>query len=439
MKKVLGMLVYTTLALGVLGGVLGYSYSNRFLPGTTINGTDVSNLDLDTAKDLSNREFSNSYYLNIKFIDNVSERINGSDIDLSLDFSNNEVVPQGILSYINGKAQMNFDAGYKYNEDKLREKVKSLKEFDEELMIKPVDAYIADYDGTDYKIVPETKGDMLYIDKACDKIVQAVDKLDEEVSLIDCYKEAEVKQQDLVENRDKLNNMLKASITYTFDDGSKVIINKDRINNWLDKDTATVREDRVRKFLDTIRDQYDTQYKNQAFVTTRGSLIRVSGPYGYVLTKDDECAELIKNINEGVTITREPIWIRKGNDLINKSYIEVSLKEQHVWMYVNGELVVETDCVTGTDSSADRRTTPGIYPITYKQSPATLKGAGYSSDVSYWMPFNMGQGLHDATWRSSFGGNIYKTSGSHGCVNLPLDKAKIIYEHAWKGMPVVVY
>ena len=86
-----------------------------------------------------------------------------------------------------------------------------------------------------------------------------------------------------------------------------------------------------------------------------------------------------------------------------------------------GEEKVSTDCVTG-NSSKGHDTPTGIYPINYLERDATLNGENYSSPVSYWMPFNGNIGLHDASWRSSFGGNIYKYSGSHGCVNLPSEK-----------------
>ena len=63
----------------------------------------------------------------------------------------------------------------------------------------------------------------------------------------------------------------------------------------------------------------------------------------------------------------------------------------------------------------------------------------YESHVDYWMPFNGGIGFHDASWRSKFGGTIYQYSGSHGCINLPVDKAKLLYEKVYKGMPVLCH
>ena len=84
-------------------------------------------------------------------------------------------------------------------------------------------------------------------------------------------------------------------------------------------------------------------------------------------------------------------------------------------------------------------TPAGSYPLTYKQRDAVLKGENYRTPVDYWMPFNGGIGMHDAKWRSSFGGTIYKTGGSHGCINLPHSVAKKIYENISAGMPVLCY
>ena len=81
----------------------------------------------------------------------------------------------------------------------------------------------------------------------------------------------------------------------------------------------------------------------------------------------------------------------------------------------------------------------GVFKVISRQSPATLKGEDYESDVTYFMPFAYNVGLHDASWRSSFGGSIYKNGGSHGCINLPYDAADTIYKNVELGTPVVAY
>ena len=120
------------------------------------------------------------------------------------------------------------------------------------------------------------------------------------------------------------------------------------------------------------------------------------------------------------------------------TYVEVSLEDQHMWYIVDGDVYLESDCVTGNYGSMD--TPSGFFAVNGKCSPCTLKGDNYVSYVDYWMPFiGGGWGLHDATWRSSFGGDIYKGGGSHGCVNHPYDIAKKMYAHIEEGTPVIVY
>ena len=115
-----------------------------------------------------------------------------------------------------------------------------------------------------------------------------------------------------------------------------------------------------------------------------------------------------------------------------------------MYYYQNGSDIFESDFVSGNMSYADRQTHAGIFTLYYKKSPDVLtglnsNGSSYESKVTYWMPFNGHQGLHDATWRDSFGGSIYKSNGSHGCVNLPYSTAAIIYKYVDAGFPVVIY
>ena len=118
--------------------------------------------------------------------------------------------------------------------------------------------------------------------------------------------------------------------------------------------------------------------------------------------------------------------------------MEINLTAQHLFFYKNGSLIVESDFVSG-NASKHYDTPTGIYGLTYKERDATLRGEDYASKVAYWMPYCNNVGMHDASWRSSFGSNIYKTSGSHGCVNLPASAAKKIFENIEKGDPVLVY
>ena len=80
-------------------------------------------------------------------------------------------------------------------------------------------------------------------------------------------------------------------------------------------------------------------------------------------------------------------------------------------------------------TKSGRMTPPGVFGLTYKTKNAVLKGEDYETPVNYWMPFNGNIGMHDATWRRKFGGEVFIKNGSHGCINLPLESAKEIYSY----------
>ena len=68
-----------------------------------------------------------------------------------------------------------------------------------------------------------------------------------------------------------------------------------------------------------------------------------------------------------------------------------------------------------------------------------LRGPGYASPVKFWMPVIRGVGIHDASWRDEYGGDIYISNGSHGCINTPYDIVSQMYERVEVGTPVIMY
>ena len=119
------------------------------------------------------------------------------------------------------------------------------------------------------------------------------------------------------------------------------------------------------------------------------------------------------------------------------TYIEVNIEKQTMWFYKNGKLVVETPVVTGNRYTSD--TPKGFFSIYSRATNTVLVGANYASPVDYWMAFKGGCGIHDASWRSYFGGTIYQGNGSHGCVNTPYNAVRTIYNNTGYGTPVIVY
>ena len=118
------------------------------------------------------------------------------------------------------------------------------------------------------------------------------------------------------------------------------------------------------------------------------------------------------------------------------TYIDVDIANQMLTYFVNGAVVLSTPCVTG---SPGRSTPRGIFQINSCIPGKYLNGPTWHVWVNRWMRFAGGCGIHDATWRKSFGGNIYKTNGSHGCVNIPYDQALALYNMVGVGTTVYVH
>ena len=168
----------------------------------------------------------------------------------------------------------------------------------------------------------------------------------------------------------------------------------------------------------------------------------MGGDYGWKINIEDEIGELIKIIDQGEPVKRIPLYdqeaLKHGGNDIGTTYVEINLSKQYIWFYKEGKLIVESDIVTG-NLKRNYDTPQGTYTLDYKKADTVLRGPGYASPVKYWMPFNGGIGLHDASWRSSFGGEIYRTNGSHGCVNLPIKVAGDIFNNIEAGVPVICY
>lgn len=257
--------------------------------------------------------------------------------------------------------------------------------------------------------------------------------------------------EDMENKVTSLNSQLKkyrsTTVTYTF--GSEtVVLDADTISSWLkvEGETLTLDEDAIKTYISDLANKYNTIYVPRTFHPSTGTDVTIEGnEYGYRIDQDGEYAQLVEDLKSGTAVTRDPVYSktgyqRNGTDDLAGSYIEVSLDAQHLWLYKDGNLVTETDIVSGKPVKG-RETYRGAWPIAYKASPFNLTSAeyGYDVKVNYWMPFVYGQGLHDASWQSSFGGNRYKTNGSHGCINLPKDQAALIYETIDAGYPIIIY
>ena len=272
-----------------------------------------------------------------------------------------------------------------------------------------------------------------------------------------CYILPEIYSTDetLLANLEQYKKVESFNLTYLFGDIKETIDIID-LDSWMIRQYSdsnpnllnpdlpfVLDENYVLDFIMKLDEKYTTYGKARTFKTSTGEVIEMTkGDYGWILNKDKMIEDINSHFNELKSEEKEAIFKQKGycfgESDFSDSYVEVSIENQRVWMYVNGECIVDTPVVTG-NVSAGHNTRKGVFCLTYKTRNATLRGPGYASFVYYWMPFDGGIGLHDATWRGSFGGSIYKTNGSHGCVNMPLEAAKTVYNNLESNMPIIVW
>lgn len=202
-------------------------------------------------------------------------------------------------------------------------------------------------------------------------------------------------------------------------------------------------EEAMISFIDEIVEAYDTVGTELAYEATRGETVMVPyKKYGTKLDRDAEVEYFLNAFKEDVSEVHVPKYEKEGYvrglDDIGDTYIEIDMTEQKMYAYVDGFCEVETDIVTGSMNKG-WDTPVGVNYVYAKQKNRILRGADYESFVNYWMPVNGGIGIHDATWRSKFGGEIYKKNGSHGCINTPKADMKKIYELYEVGTPVIMF
>lgn len=453
------VVIGTVTALAAAGACAGFyvymgrQYETVFFPHTIINGHDVSNKTTEEVKELIAAGIE-GYTLTIRGRGGITEQITGEEIGL------HSVFDGSLEEYLEAQQPMRWwqseGAEYEistmiaYDEERLEEIINHLSCFSDENIREPVDAYLSDYEpGKGFRVIPEEPGTALEPEKVREGIKDAVSNLRTELNLeeLDAYKKAEKTSEDeeLQVRAEELNRYANMTVTYLFGD-QREVLDGNIIAEWMsigEDGQVSFDAEQVSAYVKGLAAKYDTAYQSKTLKTSYGSTVTITkGFYGWRMDQGKEAEQLYSVLLSGESQTREPVYIQTANSHgandYGDTYVEINLTAQHLFFYKDGNLVIESDFVSGSHARGDD-TPSGAYPLTYKQRDAVLKGATYRTPVKYWMPFNGNIGMHDANWRSSFGGKIYMTNGSHGCINLPPSVAKVIFENISPGVPVLCY
>ncbi|MCM1027925.1 MAG: L,D-transpeptidase family protein [Roseburia sp.] len=461
----------TALALVILltAGYFGTAvyYRSHFLPNTSIDGISCGNMEIAEVVPLIDAKLQN-YTLTVTGRDYrtgepgaLLGEIRAADVALAYENTTGAVTevfeqqnallwPQAYLGSVHFTYSL--AQGVQFDGEQLRQTTKTWDACQKKNMIEPADAYISEYleEKNSYEVIPEAEGTELNMEAVYQCLENGLYAHASSLDLeeLQCYTTPSRDRTDrrLTETVETANRWLGTKVVYDWNE-NEVILDSELLKDWItiDQEEPVLDEEAVRKFVKEQAGEYDTYGKRKSFVTALGITLKLRSPnYGWKTDVETETAELVQLIRQGGQIEREPAYsvkaVKKGENDIGESYVEADLTHQHLYVYEKGEVVLETDFVSGKMNSTPGCVTPeGIYGLTYKTTNATLRGADYESHVDYWMPFYGNYGMHDAQWRKDFGGTIYREHGSHGCINLPLEAAAVIYNYVYSGSPVICY
>lgn len=421
-------------------------YAERFLPHTkvVIEGTghvfDISEKTPREAAEDINTELSE-----MKFIlsgRGLETEFTGEDIELKADIYDelseffrenryNLLLPFTEPRIIEGEVTVSSD------------KVAGLSErlYENTELTEPEDAVISGHiPEKGYEIIPEKEGNAVEPDVFREFVELRTKELKGRIALTDdVFKSPEIRSdsEELAQRLDRMMLMAGKDLVIRTDGGER-IISSEELDSWIIKDQGEPYFDSrlVASKSEALIAEY-AEYSEPA-LDPEGKLVLDADSFrsGFAAALETE-THIYDLPLKRVHIDYDPS--------LGPLYVDISLEKQRVRLFSEGQLILESPCVTGNVRRGDA-TPPGTFKINYKQRNRILRGEklpdgsySYESPVSFWMPFNGGIGLHDATWRGSFGGEIYRNSGSHGCINMPYEKAKELYEKVDAGTVVHVY
>lgn len=479
--------LFSLLGLAFAGAAGAYAYGvsyygSHFLPNTAAEGVLIENLTADEADALLTKsKLPEDRSFTLTAMD--GEKITFDTLPLSIE-RHYEGIGEALSAqnrwafFLNIKEpkQLDFDYSVTFEREGIDTALSALSICDPEKSEPPVDSYVYQDGNTgEFLISAPVDGNTIDTVILSDAIAKAVSELRPELDIASAgaYITASIREDDesLNKKADTENRIEAVDISIVIDEGTVEKMTPEQFRGMIAEDPESCTPENIidmekfRKYVDRIARMYTTKSGSgyRYFKSVTGERKAMQTDYGWDMDEEALSEALLPAVAEvayGIFVdetvrysnpehTVRAVWSQTaeshGERDTGESWVEVDLTNQHVFVVVDGELKVECDCVTGLDRNAGRRTPTGFYKISFKTTERDLVGLNpdgsesYRSHVHYWMPFNKNIGLHDATWRSKFGGTIYKNDGSHGCVNLPLAKAKEIYGYVYKGMPVIVY
>lgn len=456
---IIGLLVIAYVAVSLV-------FMTRFMPNTVIGDFDVSLMSKNDAIELLDEQ-TKDYQVEVEG-DGLNFTLSAHDAGIDID---TEAIVSTALQNTNTwmwplEIQKSRDESSalvaSYGKDGMGNAVQSqIEEFNESATM-PKDATITyDEDKDSYIIVPEESGTAYDAEAVMETIGEAIIALDPAVKLTESdlvQPNVFATNPDLQTAIDNANHLIRADMEFQYGGSTVSYVGPDKISEWItlnDDLSASLDEAAMDEWAETLTSVLGTVGSERSYTRADGKKITVSGgSYGW----EADTGAFKELLREGIAEGKKGLidipssqsadrYTSLGERDWGAKYIDIDFSEQHARFYnENNEVIWESDIVSGAKGKNDTPT--GVYAINSNlASPSVLLGLkpdgtkDYETPVDYWMPFiGNSIGLHDATWQSAFGGQRYAQGyGSHGCINIPHNKAKELWGMIEVGIPVVTH
>ncbi|HSX48109.1 MAG TPA: L,D-transpeptidase family protein [Candidatus Nanoarchaeia archaeon] len=434
-------------------------FLDRIYPGIKIAGESVGGLTKEQAKARLASKLG-SYHLKVN-LENKAYDLAPSDLGVNYDlgatvdvaFSRGRQSFPAFLALT--RANRGGDIGVAYGVDMQR-----MGDFVSKLTVSqaqaPVDASVVIVNGQP-KVQPEKAGTGLDPKLVTQKLQEAVGSQTPQLSLAAQIIQPDVKAADTAPAIQVARKLMTTKLELQYNE-RRFDPSTQTIGSWLSfikqdgKLVTIVDPAKVKTYTKTINDAIYIAPKNHLINIVNGeNKGEEAGVEGLGVDQDNLVGQITTSLSNvtGPLVLQVPTMVLPFKTVYNRTinldagrYVEINLSSQHLWAYQDHQVVFDTPITSGA-TGAGLGTVEGLFSIYDKARNRNLNGyaIGYNYNVfvQYWMPFYKDYGLHDASWRSSFGGQDYYYGGSHGCVNMPTDAAAWLFNWADIGTPVWVH
>lgn len=464
MKKALFLIAALILAALAAAGIMTVKYTNSydykssyFDDGYIINGVRCDKMNYDEAAEKITSQWNARDVLIVGVMDEPLAVVSDADCtydirDQVAQIKKRHPVLCAINHYLNFPVSVQMPMKISSCSDAFREQIMHLPFLDRNSISETRDAYV-DLSGPDFPIVPEIYGNQPDAKRVCADILKCMEMgqtkfvfSDEEYTAVPKVRSDDPK---LLAYQKFCRDYLKQKITYDLGRDSYTVSQDELLAMLSDDLSGSADEKAVREFVAKIAKKYDNVGKERTVRSLTGRTVTVdNAQYGWSVDQDGETAKLMEDIASHKDVSRQPVWATQGlgsySTDMGDTYVDIDISNQRLTYFEDGQEKLSFDVVTGCRNT--RTTTPtGLFSVLAKDTNVTLKGRNadgskYKSFVRYWMAFlGSSYGMHDASWRTSFGGDIWISAGSHGCVNCPPAQMSDLYDMVDYHTPVLVY